>query len=88
MLDGLSALAKLVQRQTHIPQHNAFASAVANLANDEQCLFKELEGAARLAEVRRKQYLGRPARCLRLEGHSHENEQCVVKELNGTPGRT
>ena len=39
VLNGLSALAELVQRQTHIPQRIAFASAVANLACDSEVLF-------------------------------------------------
>ena len=46
MLDSLSALAALVQRQTHIPQRIAFASAVVNLASNSEVLFKELDGSA------------------------------------------
>src|SRR5690242_5515688 len=49
--DGLSALAKLDQRQTHVPLHMAFASAVTNLTGDSQASFIELEGAAGLAQV-------------------------------------
>ena len=34
MLDRLNTLAKLVQRQTNIPQRMSFPSAVATFAND------------------------------------------------------
>ena len=49
VLDALSALIELVQRQTHIPQRIAFASADANLANNCQLLFIELDGARRVS---------------------------------------
>src|SRR5215218_641242 len=50
VLDGSSTLTELVQRQTHIIQRIAFASAIANLPSDSQALFKELDGAAGLAQ--------------------------------------
>jgi hypothetical protein len=34
VIDGLSALAELVQRHTLIPQRNTFTSAIGNLANN------------------------------------------------------
>ena len=49
VLNGLRALAELVQHQTHIPQTSAFAAAVANLAID-------------YAEFQRRAVAARPAR--------------------------
>jgi len=49
VLDGLSMLTELIQRQTHVPQPGTFGSAAANLAGDSQVLFMELDGATGLA---------------------------------------
>ena len=68
----LEPLAELIQRQTNVPQRIAFISSVVNLASDSETLFKELDGAAGLAQD--GDYPGCPSICLRLAGRQSREQ--------------
>ena len=51
MFDGLRAVAKVVERQAHVPKRVGLTPPVADLTGDGQILLVELDGAARLSQI-------------------------------------